>query len=115
MAVVLTTQTISTTPLVISKIKKVLVIYVTTKLMVLAAPAVRDAFQGLMDQLWAKGTGSASRPAAALLMHEPPSIDKGEVTDKGSINQRAVLAHRAARVEHLYAEPAGADVILPRR
>jgi feruloyl-CoA synthase len=82
---------------------------------VLGAPAVRDAFQGLMDKLWAEGTGSASRPAAALLMHEPPSIDKGEVTDKGSINQRAVLAHRAELVERLYADKPDADVIVPRR
>ena len=36
------------------------------------------------------------RVARALLMAEPPSIDKGEMTDKGSINQRAVLDNRAA-------------------
>ncbi|MBS0341093.1 MAG: hypothetical protein JSS56_11240, partial [Proteobacteria bacterium] len=35
-------------------------------------------------------------------MSEPPSIDKGEVTDKGSINQRAVLHHRAAMVQALH-------------
>ncbi|MBT9488642.1 MAG: feruloyl-CoA synthase, partial [Rubrivivax sp.] len=58
---------------------------------VLAAAPVREFFQALMDKLWAEGTGSASRPAAALLLAEPPSIDRGEVTDKGSINQRAVL------------------------
>ena len=39
-------------------------------------------------------------------MAEPPSLDKGEVTDKGSINQRAVLKHRAALVEELYADDA---------
>ena len=47
-------------------------------------------------------------------MHlRPPSIDRGEITDKGSINQRAVLTHRDALVEHLFA---GGDdtVILPR-
>jgi feruloyl-CoA synthase len=82
---------------------------------VLAAPAVRAAFQALMDRLWAEGTGSATRPAAALMMAEPPSIDRGEVTDKGSINQRAVLAHRSAEVERLYAETPDADVIVPRR
>jgi feruloyl-CoA synthase len=32
-------------------------------------------------------------------LHEPPSIDKGEVTDKGSINQRAVLKHRDELVQ----------------
>ena len=36
------------------------------------------------------------------MLAEPPSIDKGEVTDKGSINQRAVLKHRAALVEALH-------------
>ncbi len=35
-------------------------------------------------------------------MHEPPSIDKGEVTDKGSINQRAVLKHRDAMVNAMH-------------
>jgi feruloyl-CoA synthase len=39
------------------------------------------------------------------LMAEPPSMDKGEATDKGSINQRAVLKNRAAIVEALYAVP----------
>jgi len=82
---------------------------------VLAAPPVRDFFQALMDRLWAEGTGSATRPAAALLLAEPPHIDRGEVTDKGSINQRAVLAHRVAEVERLYAEPRDGEVIVPRR
>jgi feruloyl-CoA synthase len=82
---------------------------------VLAAPAVREAFQRLMDRLWAQGTGSATRPAAALLMAEPPAIDRGEVTDKGSINQRAVLAHRAELVERLYADTPDADVIVPMK
>jgi feruloyl-CoA synthase len=82
---------------------------------VLAAPAVRGFFQTLMDRLWAEGTGSATRPAAALVLAEPPHIDRGEVTDKGSINQRAVLAHRAAEVERLYADVKDGEVIVPRR
>jgi feruloyl-CoA synthase len=44
-------------------------------------------------------------------MTEPPSMDKGEMTDKGSINQRAVLKNRAALVEDLYAQPASPAVI----
>jgi feruloyl-CoA synthase len=36
------------------------------------------------------------------LLSEPPTIDRGEVTDKGSINQRAVLAHRAETVAALH-------------
>ena len=49
-----------------------------------------------------RGTGSANRVARALVLLEPPSIDKGEITDKGSINQRAVLTHRAALVAALH-------------
>jgi feruloyl-CoA synthase len=37
------------------------------------------------------------------LLSEPPTIDKGEITDKGSINQRAVLSHRADTVTALHA------------
>jgi feruloyl-CoA synthase len=83
---------------------------------VLHAAPVRTFFQQLADALWRSGTGSANRPARMHLLVEPPSIDKGEVTDKGSINQRAVLAHRAALVEALYAGPqADPYLILPRR
>jgi feruloyl-CoA synthase len=81
---------------------------------VLAQPALRGFFQTLMDRLWSEGTGSANRPARALLLVDPPSIDKGEVTDKGSINQRAVLTHRADLVERLYAEQPDADILIPK-
>jgi feruloyl-CoA synthase len=73
---------------------------------VCAAPPVRAFFQCLVNRIHAQGTGSATRVARAVLMVEPPSIDRGEITDKGSINQRAVLTHRAAQVAALYA---GAD------
>ncbi len=71
---------------------------------VLAAPAVREAFQQLADRLWREGTGSANRVARLHVLAEPPAIDRGEVTDKGSINQRAVLKHRELLVEALYAD-----------
>ena len=74
---------------------------------------VRDFVQTLMDRLWVDGTGSATRPARALVLSAPPSIDKGEITDKGSINQRVALQHRAGDVERLFAG-AGDDIILPR-
>ena len=80
---------------------------------VLVQPAVRAFFQTLLDRLWREGTGSTTRPARALLLTQPPSIDLGEVTDKGSINQRAVLTHRAALVELLYAESGGAQILTP--
>jgi feruloyl-CoA synthase len=63
---------------------------------------VQAFFQQLCDRLWSRGTGSANRVARLHVLLEPPSIDKGEVTDKGSINQRAVLQHRAALVDALY-------------
>ena len=80
---------------------------------VLAEAPVREFFQQLVDNLNAGGTGSATRVARAVVLTEPPSIDRGEVTDKGSINQRAVLTHRAALVEALYAGDAP-GLILPR-
>ncbi len=46
-------------------------------------------------------------------MSEPPQIDAGEITDKGYINQRAVLERRAALVEQLYADPPATEVIRP--
>ncbi len=69
---------------------------------VLAHPAVLAHFQQVLNDLAAQATGSANRVARLLLLAEPPSIDRGEVTDKGSINQRAVLQHRAALVEALH-------------
>jgi len=81
---------------------------------VMAAPAVRQFFQHLVDGLYATGTGSATRVARAVVLLDPPSIDRGEITDKGSINQRAVLLHRDAVVQALYDAP-GENVILPRR
>jgi feruloyl-CoA synthase len=69
---------------------------------VLASTPVRDRFQAVLNELARQATGSANRIARALLLTEPPSIDKGEVTDKGSINQRAVLKHRDALVQALH-------------
>jgi len=47
---------------------------------------------------------SSRRVGRALLLAEPPSIDAGEITDKGYVNQRAVLERRAALVVRLYAD-----------
>ena len=66
---------------------------------VLASASVLAHFQTILNQLAATSTGSASRVARLCLLGDPPSLDKGEVTDKGSINQRAVLAHRAAMAD----------------
>jgi feruloyl-CoA synthase len=72
---------------------------------------VRAKFAGLLQALAASSPGSSTRVMRAILMAEPPSMDKGEMTDKGSINQRAVLKNRAALVDELYATPLSLRVI----
>ncbi len=69
---------------------------------VLNAPAVLAHFQRVVNELARTATGSASRIARLCLLADPPTIDRGEITDKGSINQRAVLTHRAETVAHLH-------------
>jgi feruloyl-CoA synthase len=63
----------------------------------------RQAFHERLRTFAAQSTGSSNCIRRALLLDEPPSLDAGEMTDKGSINQRAVLARRAALVDELYA------------
>jgi feruloyl-CoA synthase len=69
---------------------------------VLASAPVLAQFQSVVDALAASSTGSANRIARLCLLSEPPTIDKGEITDKGSINQRSVLTHRAEIVAALH-------------
>jgi len=75
-------------------------------------PQVVSFFQGLLDALATQSTGSANRVARMVLLSEPPSIDSGEVTDKGSINQRAVLKHRAALVQAVH-DGSAANLLTP--
>ncbi len=74
-------------------------------------PAIRAAFRERFQKLLADATGSSSRITRAVLFDRPLSIDRGEVTDKGSINQRAVLEHRSALIETLYSPAPPAQVI----
>lgn len=69
---------------------------------VLASAPVRRWFADWLQRLNRDATGNASRLEWIAVMAEPASIDRGEITDKGSINQRAVLQWRAAQVEALY-------------
>jgi feruloyl-CoA synthase len=64
---------------------------------------VREAFRERFTRLLSTATGSSTRITRAILFDAPLSIDRGEVTDKGSINQRAVLEHRKATIDELYA------------
>ena len=83
-----------------------------------AAPAavfgdirVRLKFAALLQALAVASPGSSTRVLRVILMPEPPSLDIGEMTDKGSINQRAVLKNRTALVDELYATPLSSRVI----
>jgi feruloyl-CoA synthase len=77
--------------------------------LVFLSPAARDLAPGEIEsrlsaalkRLSDEGSNS-SCPTRLLVMAEPPSIDGGEITDKGYLNQRAVLERRAALVERLY-------------
>jgi feruloyl-CoA synthase len=63
------------------------------------AERIADVLRTLRDE----GAGSSQCPTRALVLSEPPSLDAGEITDKGYINQRAVLTRRAAEVARLHA------------
>lgn len=71
--------------------------------------AVREKIVEAMRVMAAESGGSSTHPVRAMVMQEPPSIDANEITDKGYINQRAVLERRAELLERLYA--GGEDVI----
>ena len=57
-----------------------------------------------LQRLKAEGGGISTYATRALFLAEPPSIDAGEITDKGYINQNAVLEHRVEMVEVLYGD-----------
>jgi feruloyl-CoA synthase len=69
----------------------------------LAPEALRERLAQALRSL-AQDAGSSTHPARLLVMDEPPSIDANEITDKGYINQRAVLERRAALMERLYGD-----------
>ena len=76
-----------------------------------AQAAVRAKVAAGLARLAAEAAGSSMHPARALVLAEPASIDANEITDKGYINQRAVLDRRAVLVERLHADPPPAEVI----
>jgi feruloyl-CoA synthase len=79
---------------------------------VVTHPKVVDYFRNVISELARRSTGSSTFVARAMLLAEPPSMDVREITDKGSINQKAVLTHRAALVDELYAAPPSSRVII---
>ena len=80
-------------------------------LVLLAPGADPAALPTALARHAAAASASSARITRLLILADPPSIDAGEITDKGYINQRAVLARRAADVVRLYGDEPG--VILP--
>jgi feruloyl-CoA synthase len=78
---------------------------------VLAHPVIKERVREGMVRLKQQGGGSSTYPTRALLMAEPPSSEHGELTDKGYINQRAVLTRRADRVLELYSDVPDSSII----
>src|ERR1700730_9749088 len=74
-------------------------------------PLIRAAFRERFQKLLASPTGSSTLVARAAPHDTPLSIDRGEITDKGSINQRAVLEHRSQLIEELYSPTPSSRVV----
>ncbi|HSA91102.1 MAG TPA: feruloyl-CoA synthase [Burkholderiales bacterium] len=78
-------------------------------LIFLSGPASREELVIRLQTL--ENSGSSNRITRAMVLEEPPSLDAGEATDKGSINQRAVLTRRKPLVEELFRDPPSAKVL----
>ena len=76
--------------------------------------ALRMALARALADL-ADSAGSAARVERLVVMARPADLDAGEITDKGYVNQRKVLARRAALVEMLYTDPAPDGVVVAGR
>ena len=74
----------------------------TTHQEVFQHPDIQQFKNDLLKKLGKKSTGSSTKIVKAVIAIEPPSIDLGEITDKGSLSQRAILKYRADLVEEMY-------------
>ena len=72
----------------------------------------RDRFRQLLASFEQEAAGSSTRIVRAAVLEEPPSLDAGEITDKGTVNQKAVLARRRKLLDELYSLPATGRTIL---
>jgi feruloyl-CoA synthase len=79
-----------------------------------AADEVKMKMQTLLDEFALQNPGSSTRVERLIVLDDPPSFDAREITDKGTINQKAVLQNRAAEVDRLYHPVLSAGVIAAR-
>ena len=76
------------------------------------APGVLERIAEGLRAHNARNPGSSTQIHRALLLAEPPSLDAGELTDKGYINQSVSLARRKDMVDKLFTDPPGNDVVV---
>jgi feruloyl-CoA synthase len=76
-------------------------------------PALEAEFVRVLGIFNADHIGTSTNIRRAMLLDEPPSFEGREITDKGSLNQKAVLRRRAALVDALYDEPCPPGVLAP--
>lgn len=74
-------------------------------------PAIRAEIAERLAAFARDYPASSMRVARLAFLLDPLSVDAGEITDKGSLNQRAILRHRPALITALYADPPPADII----
>jgi feruloyl-CoA synthase len=71
---------------------------------ILRHAAVRAKFSERLESFAAQATGNSNRVERLTLLEEPPSLDAGEITDKGSLNQRVIIDRRTDLVEQIHSE-----------
>lgn len=89
-----------------------MLVFLSTTARQLSEAQVQQWLRGLLELLAARAGGSSQRVVRALILEQPPSIAAGEITDKGSLNQRAVLQSRRDAVETLYSSVRDARVVV---
>ncbi|HEY4085187.1 MAG TPA: feruloyl-CoA synthase, partial [Bryobacteraceae bacterium] len=82
-----------------------------TAMIVPGAGASAEHIRRALSALARTATGSSTQIRRAAILTEPPSIEAGEMTDKGSLNQRAIRENRAALAAAMYADSPPAHVI----
>jgi feruloyl-CoA synthase len=78
----------------------------------LSADGVHEWLTELLAQIALRAGGGSQRVTRALVLEQPPSVAAGEITDKGTINQRAVIQGRQAMVERLYSSQRSPGVVV---